>query len=191
MKSALFISRLFGGWLGLMSGGLSIPFAFLALFLPAGTAKVSFAILAFCALWVLVIKSGWNNYSNIKSVAKEKQLYLFQGSLTDRLRYLNGQMYKEDLTGEIKRETYGLITKIHDFLYDEFSPLKAAAFDAESKTQKPLDRFQHRKANTSDPKINAYLDACRDNGWLEHLDYIDARLDALKKINESLTLIRA
>jgi hypothetical protein len=45
-----------GGWWSLMSGALSIPFAFIALFSNGKPQIAFFAILAYCALWVMVFR---------------------------------------------------------------------------------------------------------------------------------------
>ena len=46
-----------GGWLTLMSGPLSVLFAFWSVVSPAGHSQRYFlALLAYCALWILVIR---------------------------------------------------------------------------------------------------------------------------------------
>lgn len=57
-----------GGWWSLMSGAASIPFAFLALFLPQEYGKVIFAGLAFCSLWILIIRMGWKNFQLMEEI---------------------------------------------------------------------------------------------------------------------------
>lgn len=62
-----------GGWWSLMSGAVSIPFAFIAL-LSHGHEKRYFALLAFCALWVLAIRTAWKNYQIANPKEKGKPL---------------------------------------------------------------------------------------------------------------------
>jgi hypothetical protein len=47
-----FLQSFGGTWLSLISGGLSVPFTAVGLFLPSGTAQISFFILAVVALWI-------------------------------------------------------------------------------------------------------------------------------------------
>jgi hypothetical protein len=58
-KSAKLLAEICGGWWALMSGAVSIPFAFLALFWGEAYQKEFFAILAFVALWVFAIRVAW------------------------------------------------------------------------------------------------------------------------------------
>ena len=51
-----------GGWTGLMSGGLSIPFAIAALNYQGHERRI-FILLAFCALVVFAIRVVWKNYT--------------------------------------------------------------------------------------------------------------------------------
>lgn len=60
-KTAKLLAEICGTWWAIMSGAISIPLAFIALLLPGNERKI-FAVLAFCALWALVIRMGWKNY---------------------------------------------------------------------------------------------------------------------------------
>jgi len=51
-----------GGWLAVMSGAASVPLAFLAL-RSEGSPRYYYAILAFLALWICVIRMGMANYA--------------------------------------------------------------------------------------------------------------------------------
>lgn len=59
-----------------MSGALSIPFA-LAAFQFEGHERRLFAILAFCALWVLTIRLAWKNYQIMMIDAPQKRNAIF------------------------------------------------------------------------------------------------------------------
>jgi hypothetical protein len=66
IKAAKLLASICGGWFGLMSGGLSIPFAFAALF-SQGHQKSVFALLAFFALLVFAVRVTWNNYKMLET----------------------------------------------------------------------------------------------------------------------------
>jgi hypothetical protein len=66
---ALLIS-ICGGWWSAMSGAISIPFAFLALFV-GGSATTYFWVLAFAALWVVVIGIARKNHE-LKNLLENK-----------------------------------------------------------------------------------------------------------------------
>jgi hypothetical protein len=58
---AKLIVEICGGWWGVMSGAFSVPFAFMALY-AQGRERMNFAVLAYCALWVFVVRVGWKNF---------------------------------------------------------------------------------------------------------------------------------
>jgi len=70
IKIAKLLVQVCGGWLSLMSGAISIPLAFVALFTEAHP-KRYFAMLAFAALWVIVIRTAWKNYQLMEANKKE------------------------------------------------------------------------------------------------------------------------
>jgi transposase-like protein len=59
IKIAKLLAQICGGWWSLMSGAISIPFAFLAIFVDMSHPhpKETFAILAFVALWIFGMKT--------------------------------------------------------------------------------------------------------------------------------------
>ena len=65
IKAAKLLASICGGWFGLMSGGLSIPFAFAALF-SQGHQKSVFALLAFVALLLFAVRVVWKNYTMLE-----------------------------------------------------------------------------------------------------------------------------
>ena len=62
LKVVKLLAEVCGGWWGIMSGAISIPFAFLALFWGEEKQKLVFAILAFFSLWVFAIRIARRNY---------------------------------------------------------------------------------------------------------------------------------
>lgn len=69
-KWARLLASIVGGWWSLMSGAISIPFAFAALF-SEGHPRRYFALLAFVALWVFVIRVVWKNYQMLEANKRE------------------------------------------------------------------------------------------------------------------------
>ncbi len=65
LHSGRFIASIFGGWWGLMSGALSIPFALAALIFH-GHERIIFALLAFFTLWICVLIMACKNYPKFK-----------------------------------------------------------------------------------------------------------------------------
>jgi uncharacterized membrane protein HdeD (DUF308 family) len=60
-----------GAWWGIMSGAVSIPFAFLALFNLPG--RLLFAALAYISLWVLIVAQA----KRILELQKRSRPYFF------------------------------------------------------------------------------------------------------------------
>jgi hypothetical protein len=89
-----------GGWWSLMSGAVSIPFAFLAIVL-GGKTGFWFAVLAFVALWVFAIRTAWRNY----------QLTECDPALSDYRVYYS--LSKQDLEGwqGMYAERFGMTNK--------------------------------------------------------------------------------
>ena len=65
IKIAKLLVQICGGWLSLMSGAVSIPIAVLAIWC-GGTGGFWLAVLAFVALWIIVIRTAWSNYQMIE-----------------------------------------------------------------------------------------------------------------------------
>lgn len=65
-----------GGWWSIMSGALSIPFAFVALFVQ-GRERTIFAVLGFCALWIFALRLAWKNYEISTVQNRERKATLF------------------------------------------------------------------------------------------------------------------
>ncbi|MGA3283417.1 MAG: hypothetical protein ABSD57_03015 [Verrucomicrobiota bacterium] len=84
-----FLAEIVGGWGSLMSGAISIPFAFLAIAL-GGKAGTWFAVLAFVTLWVFVIRTAWKNYQILAIQNPEKKRVLF-AKMVDFLKSSNEQ----------------------------------------------------------------------------------------------------
>jgi hypothetical protein len=68
-KFAKLLASIVGGWWSLMSGALSIPIAVLAIYF-GGSPGFWLAVLAFAALWVIVIRTAWKNHQ-LMEVLKE------------------------------------------------------------------------------------------------------------------------
>jgi len=74
-KIAEIVFTICGGWTGLMSGGLSIPFAIAALTYQGHERRI-FILLAFCALVVFAIRVVWKNYTLMEKPDAQKLLPL-------------------------------------------------------------------------------------------------------------------
>jgi len=72
LKWFKFIATICGGWWSAMSGAVSIPLAFFALWF-GGSGKVWFGVLAFFGLWVFAIGAAIKNYQLIEQSKSERQ----------------------------------------------------------------------------------------------------------------------
>jgi hypothetical protein len=72
-KFAALLASLVGGWWSLMSGAISIPIAVLAIYF-GGSPGFWLAVLAFAALWVIVIRTAWKNYQMMEKLEVQKTI---------------------------------------------------------------------------------------------------------------------
>lgn len=89
-----------------MSGGLSIPFAFAALF-TEGHPKRYFAALAFVALWVFAIRLAWKNYQ-IMVIEKQKKE---RAMLTAMIDLIKNDRHQNTLPPIPKFQSIGVLIK--------------------------------------------------------------------------------
>jgi hypothetical protein len=91
IKIGIFAAQIIRRWWGEMSGATSIPLAFIAL-LQQGHERRFFALLAFCALWVCVIKLAWMNYQLLEKQKPKFRLSCGKDIIGCNVPSLNGSM---------------------------------------------------------------------------------------------------
>jgi ABC-type nickel/cobalt efflux system permease component RcnA len=126
-----------------MSGATSIPLAFVALFSDGTYQKESFAILAFLALWVCVIRTAWKSeqlQARLDERAKhredERRLVDYHAKIGNRVHEIRNmydsayaKKYKQDyLEGRMDADSLALLDDIAKFLGSEIGPASTLDF---------------------------------------------------------------
>jgi hypothetical protein len=144
LNFARLLASICGGWWSLMSGAISIPFTFMAL-LTNGHPKKYFALLAFVALWVIVVRTTWKNYQILSIQRPEKNRALL-ATMVDHIKsqkhVSSGDMMKDYWKSLQPVDSIGAVIKFSDeiqtedelkWFCDEFAKLEYAH---------PLKNFQ-------------------------------------------------
>jgi hypothetical protein len=79
VNAAKLLAEICGGWWSTMSGAVSIPIAFFALFWGEERQKTFFAILAFIALWVFALRIAWRNYQLLDKFKSNERILGIEG----------------------------------------------------------------------------------------------------------------
>ncbi len=135
-----------------MSGGLSIPFAFIALLLANNPEQenhqegaISFTVLAFIAIWILVIRMAYANYKRTDKTSVNRELIFYFKQIDERITLL--KYYKregataENITkaGDIVIESGELFEEIGRFIKEKIGPIDATLFSAGNDLTKLLE----------------------------------------------------
>jgi hypothetical protein len=122
-----------GGWWSLMSGAMSIPFAFLALIF-GGKSAVWFALLAVAASWVMIVRMAYANYKKMEKDRIKRILGEYYASIDTKIKLLfyykkAGELKK---AGDLMIESGELFDEIREFIKKEIGPMEANIFHATS-----------------------------------------------------------
>jgi hypothetical protein len=132
-KWAEIIVPLVGGWWSLMSGTISIPFAFLALIF-GGKSAVWFALLAVAALWVVIIRMACDNYKTQNKRIVSIMLSYYFKELDATISLLKTYKQSNDIVkaGDLIIEQAELCNEIRIFIGQNISPIDAAIFGGQN-----------------------------------------------------------
>jgi hypothetical protein len=138
------------GWWSLMSGALSIPFAFVALILASKPAQenhqqqaILFASLAFISLWVLVARMAYANYKRLNKDSVNRTLSLYFRDIDAKITLL--KYYKKEgvnaitQAGDVLIEGGELCKEIHKFIEENIGQIEATVFFAQNDVKKLIE----------------------------------------------------
>lgn len=125
-----------GGWWSLMSGAISIPFAFIAL-ISGGKPGIWFAILAYATLWVLVIRMAYANHQRTDKASTKKILGIYFKAIDDKIELLKiyrraGGRENYENAANMLIEGGELCVEISEFIKKRIGPIEATIFSAKS-----------------------------------------------------------
>jgi len=122
-----------GGWWSLMSGAISIPFAFLALIF-GGKPAVWFALLAVAASWAMIVRMAYaNNKSKNKRITSLTLNYYFR-ELDATIGLLKTYKQSNGIVeaGNLVIQKAELCNEIREFIAKEIDPIDATIFGAQN-----------------------------------------------------------
>ncbi len=166
-KWAEILTSTVGGWWTLMSGATSIPFALLAL-ICGGKPGVWFAILAYVALWVMVIRMAYANYKLRDKTSTKRAFSIYFKALDDQIALL--KLYRREGGKNIEKaartfiEGADLCVEIGKFIEEKIGPNEATIFSAKSDCNEPF--------KTDD----------KSDFWESSIEFLTKKLIKLKEI---------
>jgi hypothetical protein len=165
IKIAKLLAQICGGWWSLMSGAISIPFAFLAIFVDMSHPhpKETFAILAFVALWIFAVRTAWANYKMIESSRLQLQLAdkkfsIERQKMADQIQSLTSRLDDSEKRKKLKDALAGyritiqnLTSQLHGISYYTYKEEIRQTFERDYlETENSAYQFLYEKVGRSE-----------------------------------------